>query len=316
MTDDVEFGALTSTRPQHAAMFSGYLANTTGIWTNDPSQNPSGAGLPEGYSVFERVKNYSSQVYVAGATAKADHVADLLGFGGPPPGEVEVTWTNAHGFDAFVVHSRLLRDYLPSINDTSNNVAGERCLELAQDTPPFLYVFHFSDPDKNGHTYGFDSTQYRDAIRACDNITGLICDKLASSAPGVIVTSDHGFGKPTPTGHSGTPNTFLATNLPIRHEAAREVDVAPTIYNWLDVPIGGFVPVIEGHSLLSVPGDVSGVINGVPDGVVDVIDIDYLCVLFGSQLGGVNWRPNGDINHDDKVNMRDIGIACRNYAKT
>jgi len=38
--------------------------------------------------------------------------------------------------------------------------------------------------------------------------------------------------------------------------------------------------------------------QGVPDGVVDVMDISYVMVLFGSKLGSPDWCPNADISYD------------------
>jgi len=309
MMDNWQFNAVTVTRPQHATMFSGYLADVTGIWTNDPTKNLSGASLPQGYSVFERVKNYSNQTRIAGATGKPKNVGDMLGFSPPPAGQPEITYTNEHGFDTFVVHTRLLQDYPPELINTTKNVAGETCLRLAENTPPFFYMFHFADPDHTGHHYGYNSTQYRDAIRACDNITKYICDKLANSAPAIIVTSDHGFGKPTVYSHSNAPNTFLATNLPIRYAEAHEVDVTPTIYDYLEIPIAGFTPAIEGHSLMSIPGDVDG------DRDVDIYDITSICTVYGSILGQPQYKPNCDINGDGKIDIYDVVTACIHYGQ-
>jgi len=64
---------------------------------------------------------------------------------------------------------------------------------------------------------------------------------------------------------------------------------------------------------VGVPGDISGVIFGEPNGMCDMRDINYLIGKFNSRLGSLNWYPNCDINNDGVVNMRDINIAIRNF---
>jgi hypothetical protein len=66
---------------------------------------------------------------------------------------------------------------------------------------------------------------------------------------------------------------------------------------------------------VSVPGDVSGPVMGVPDGVVNMRDINYMILLFNSRPGSPNWNPNADVNSDGTVNMRDIQIAILNFNK-
>lgn len=60
--------------------------------------------------------------------------------------------------------------------------------------------------------------------------------------------------------------------------------------------------------------DVSGVLIGVPDGVVNMRDIAYLISRFGTTPESPNWDPYADIYGsgglpDGVVNMRDIGFA-------
>ena len=66
---------------------------------------------------------------------------------------------------------------------------------------------------------------------------------------------------------------------------------------------------------VGVPGDVSSVILGVYDGRVDMRDIMYLIIHFGTTPTSPNWNPNCDINNDGTVNMRDIQIAILNFNK-
>jgi hypothetical protein len=64
---------------------------------------------------------------------------------------------------------------------------------------------------------------------------------------------------------------------------------------------------------VGVPGDVSGPTPGVYDGTCNMRDIQYLILLFNTNPGSPNWKPNADINNDGTVNMRDIQIAILNF---
>ncbi len=65
-------------------------------------------------------------------------------------------------------------------------------------------------------------------------------------------------------------------------------------------------------------GDVSGTLIGVPDGVVNMRDIQYLILHFGTTPTSPNWDPYCDIYGqggwpDGVVNMRDIGFAITQF---
>jgi len=64
-----------------------------------------------------------------------------------------------------------------------------------------------------------------------------------------------------------------------------------------------------------VPGDVSSANQGVPDGTVNMRDIQYMILLFNTKPNSINWNPNADVNNDQVVNMRDIQIAILNFNK-
>jgi hypothetical protein len=60
---------------------------------------------------------------------------------------------------------------------------------------------------------------------------------------------------------------------------------------------------------IGVPGDVSGMTVGVPDGVTNMRDVAYLVSLFNTRPSSQNWNCNADINNDGVCNMKDIAIA-------
>jgi len=74
--------------------------------------------------------------------------------------------------------------------------------------------------------------------------------------------------------------------------------------------------------LIGVPSDVTGTLQGVPDGQCDMSDINYFLSRFGTTPASSNWDPNTDTTGptprlpDNKVNMRDIGEACSNFGAT
>jgi len=66
----------------------------------------------------------------------------------------------------------------------------------------------------------------------------------------------------------------------------------------------------DGTIYVSLVGDVN------VDGKVDMMDIGWICLAYGSYPGCPNWNPNMDINNDNKVDMIDIGFACIHYGET
>jgi hypothetical protein len=68
-----------------------------------------------------------------------------------------------------------------------------------------------------------------------------------------------------------------------------------------------------GTVLVDVAGDVSGPTQGVPDGIVNIRDINYIVQLFLTRPP--NWNPNADINNDGVVNIREINIIVQNFLK-
>jgi len=88
------------------------------------------------------------------------------------------------------------------------------------------------------------------------------------------------------------------------------VDIVPNETNILD---NTYVTLFQVH--IGVPGDISGPTQGAYDGTCNMRDIQYLILLFNTNPGSPNWKPNADINSDDTVNMRDIQIAILNFNK-
>ncbi|MEM3616535.1 MAG: LamG domain-containing protein [Candidatus Bathyarchaeia archaeon] len=77
----------------------------------------------------------------------------------------------------------------------------------------------------------------------------------------------------------------------------------------------------DGTVYVGVPCDITGPIEGVPDGICNMRDIGYICRRFGTTPSSPNWDPNADVTGptpktpDNIVNMRDVGEACRNFGQ-
>jgi hypothetical protein len=65
---------------------------------------------------------------------------------------------------------------------------------------------------------------------------------------------------------------------------------------------------------ISIVGDLTGP-NGVPDGKVDIRDVHYVAMYYGTTLSSPNWNPNADINNDGKIDIRDVHLAAVNYGQ-
>jgi len=66
---------------------------------------------------------------------------------------------------------------------------------------------------------------------------------------------------------------------------------------------------------VGVPGDCSGPTQGVPDGMTNMRDINYMIGIFNTNPSLPTWNPNADVNNDGIVNMRDINIAIQYFNK-
>jgi hypothetical protein len=133
------------------------------------------------------------------------------------------------------------------------------------------------------------------------NVTVFVNEIPIVSFQGIVLSngSSTTFVYTWDTSWSGYGNCFLKANATI---VPNETDTAD------NTRLGGIIRV-------SVPGDVSGPVMGVPDGVVNMRDINYMILLFNSRPSSPNWNPNADVNSDGTVNMRDIQIAILNFNK-
>ena len=55
--------------------------------------------------------------------------------------------------------------------------------------------------------------------------------------------------------------------------------------------------------------------SGWPDGLVDIDDVVFVSVCFGSFPGYASWNPNADITNDDLVDIDDVQIPSLRFGQ-
>jgi hypothetical protein len=224
------------TKPQHAQMLTGYSPKTTGVFRNNGA-----ASVPEGYTIYERLKagrgpelktiHIAGRKYVGmGVTSKAERsgaIDENARRGGP--------------------------DNRTGVNTT------ERALPLIEKYAggPFFFFVHYKEADVTAHLSSVDSAAYREALIQVDRELGVLLAALeanhAMPATSVIVTSDHGFtGRFHVSRDQTNLDTFIAAlNLELDGgQTAKLLDVTPTILDYFGVASEDLQPSLEGRSLL------------------------------------------------------------------
>jgi hypothetical protein len=69
---------------------------------------------------------------------------------------------------------------------------------------------------------------------------------------------------------------------------------------------------IDGHHHNHLLGDITGM-TGKADGRVNMVDVAYIILQFGTTPTSSKWNPKADLNGDGKVDMEDVSIAIQNF---
>jgi len=67
---------------------------------------------------------------------------------------------------------------------------------------------------------------------------------------------------------------------------------------------------VDGIVKVTIVGDING------DDKVDMKDIGRAARAFGTNFGDPDYDPNADLNDDHKIDMKDIGTAARHFGDT
>lgn len=224
------------TKPQHAQMLTGYSPKTTGVF-----RNSGAASVPEGYTIYERLKA------ARGPELKTIHIAGRKYVGMGVTGKAERNGAideNAR---------RGGPDNRTGVNTT------ERALPLIEKYAggPFFFFVHYKEADVTAHLSSVDSAAYREALIQVDRELGVLLAALdanhAMPATSVIVTTDHGFtGRFHVSRDQTNLETFIAAlNLELDGaRTAKLLDVTPTILDYFGVDTRALNPSLEGRSLL------------------------------------------------------------------
>ena len=231
------------TKPQHAQMLTGYSPQTTGVF-----RNSGAASVPEGYTIYERLKAGR------GAELKTIHIAGRKYVGMGVTGKAERNGTIDENARRGGPDSRT------GVNTT------QRALPLIERYAggPFFFFIHYKEADVTAHLASVDSAAYREALIAVDRELGVLLAALdanhAMPDTSVLVTSDHGFtGRFHVARDTSNLETFIAgLNVDLRTDrAAKLLDVTPTILDYFGVNGNAMNPALEGRSLLPKVGGVT-----------------------------------------------------------
>lgn len=224
-------GHPTETEPGFAQILTGYKAETSGVRGNENCKM-----IPKGYTVFERLEDHFGRDKFV--TVALVNKGNRLNYTSP-----DRPYYNA-GQAADVFQNGLGDD----------RVVAERAAALLEEYKdrPFFFFLQFAAPDKNGHAFGENSTQYNDALISCDTLTGQIIQKLKDlklyDRTIIYVTADHGFDEGQ-KGHGYAPYVFMATNDPRGIRQGYQSDVTPTILDRFGVDLNKIEPPLDGKPL-------------------------------------------------------------------
>jgi hypothetical protein len=207
----------TVTKPQHATMLTGCLADVHGVFGNGVKKTQL---IPDGITVYELIEASNPGYKTAHISGKK------MNFGKPTFGniieDVDFFWAE----------------------DVSPTVSANKAIYLIErwKDKNFFIVCHFRNPDYVGHIYGVYGNRYRRSIKTNDGQLERLIEALEVNGEDaktiVYVLSDHGFGCPTRLRHVCSPNTFIVSNDPNLTGDISMKDVAGLLlYNFGLLPV-------------------------------------------------------------------------------
>ena len=270
---DVITGA-TDTKAGWSQILTGYHPEVTGVYSNGRYRD-----VPEGYSVFERLKKHfgPDRFVCVAVIGKSGHCGEIK-----PPFRKrldEVEKENAKAapkakkrprqrggkvveengvkylvFGGSPYHTMHKSCEVWKYGLSKDQRVGTLAIELLEKykDKPFFFFVHFAEVDHSGHKHGENSKQYNDAIISNDTWTGRIIDKLKElglyDRTLVYVTADHGFNEAA-SNHKYAPFVFLGTNDPKVKRAGMRQDIAPTILARFGLDLAATKPKLDGEPL-------------------------------------------------------------------
>jgi len=277
---DVTTGA-TDTKAGWSQILTGYKPEVTGVYSNGRYQP-----VPEGYSVFERLKNFfgPDKFAAVAVIGKKAHCGEI-----DPPKRIRLTDKQAAAEEAarkapkeagkkkpepgskIVEEDGVKYRVVPGKPYANMHKAcdqwvfglmlddkvGAQTLEFLDryKDKPFFFFVHFAEVDHKGHAFGENSKEYTDALISGDTWTGKIVEKLKSlglyDKTLVYVTADHGFDEDKKS-HGNAPYVFLGTNDPLVKRNGDRADVTPTILARFGMDLAKIEPPLDGRPLTAL----------------------------------------------------------------
>jgi len=153
----------SDTLPSHASMLSGFAASAHGLWWNSLQPDRGFIHVPTVFSIA-RAHGLSTAMFVG--KPKLRHIAR--------PGAV---------------------DHFERPSYLCGGVSRRAAAYFIEKKPDLMFV-HFSDPDEDGHAFGWMSERYRVAVghsdRCLERVIAAIDDSGLGDSTLIIVTADHG----------------------------------------------------------------------------------------------------------------------------
>jgi hypothetical protein len=92
--------------------------------------------------------------------------------------------------------------------------------------------------------------------------------------------------------------------------------LSPGRYNLIGLvtPLLGETDLLDNMASVAVQVKMLGDVNG--DNKVDLRDYFSVSQAYGETPGRPRWNPNADINDDGKIDLKDLYVVAKNYGKS
>jgi hypothetical protein len=233
----------TETNPTHAAMLTGY-----GYPTMNNYSNSARGPIPIGYTVFERIKQFNSQIKTGMIFGHALYFFPFPAFENVAPTNCCYWYWPPDEEDPQKQRCGKRSTSLPPMIDScqileaENDAIRGRMINFLSSyySSSFFLFGYFKEPDNIGHDYGENSQAYSNAIIDNDIQLGIIIKKLKSlgiyEQTVILVDTDHGFSegaKSHSTCEKNTKNIWIVSSkegvVDGQVTVAKQTSIVPTV---------------------------------------------------------------------------------------